>query len=114
MILAAIRNAIGLVRKGRQTADAVAAAEAAYADGAGLPGVVLAYTGSTPGAADDRAMEAVVVGLEGFERTIAQAALTLELASQTLAGAALELRDLEAVSARLRGGAALKDVLEGD
>ena len=113
MIGDAIRNAIGLFRKGRETADAVAAAEAAYDGGAALPGVVLAYTGSTPGLADDRAMEAVVVAVEGFERTVAHAALTLELASQTLAGAAMELRELEALAARLRGGAALRDVLEG-
>ena len=37
---------------------------ARYDGGAGLPGVVLAYTGSTPGAADDRAMEAVAVVTE--------------------------------------------------
>lgn len=114
MILATIRNLWTLGRQVSDTSAGMAAAKEAYASGTALPGVVLAYTGTTVAAADNLALEPVLSVLEAIWSTAAGSAQTLEFASQVLGNAALELRELEGLIARLRGGAPLREVLEGD
>lgn len=112
MIFQAIKDVLGLGRKIRDNGAGLTAATKAYDEGAGLEGVLVAYASATPEAIDDGVPEAVSRLILAIERTTAASALTLELASQTLGNAALELRELEALSARLRGGVPLCVVLE--
>jgi hypothetical protein len=120
MILAFLKRAIGAVRVAKDNVNAFGAAQDAYEGGAALHGVILAYTGATPAAADNLTSAGVMESIDAVRRTTSNMALTLErssqaleLGSRTLADAALELRELEDFIARLQGEASLKAVLEG-
>lgn len=103
-LVGSIRDGLALVRQARDGAGGAAAARAAYDEGAGLHGVLLAYTGATAATADDQLTVGIMERVDGLARVVSSAALAAETA-------AAELRDLEAFLGRLRGEA-LRDVLE--
>ena len=121
MILGFVRKALGVARQARDGVNGWSALTDAYEAGAALPGVLLAYTGTTPGAADNLlpalAMEAVatVHGAVGRAAYVLEhGAQTLSLAGVALTDISLELREVESLLDALRGGQPLKAVLEGE
>jgi len=120
VILDFLRRAIGVVRVAKDNVNAFGAMSDAYEAKAALPGVILAYTGSTPTAADNLTSAGVMEAVDAAHRTVANLALTLERTSQamelgarTAADAALELRELEGFLSALKGEKPLKEILEG-
>jgi hypothetical protein len=115
-----IRNAWTVGRQAKDNVAGIAAFEAAYAGNAALEGIVLAFTGTTPVAADNLTSIAIMENLDKAQETVRHAAESLEagshaleLGSQTLAGAAHQARELEAFLVRLRGAEPLREILEG-
>ncbi len=107
MILGFIRDALRVGRQAKEGIGGATAAREAYEAGAGLHGVVLAFSGTTGTAADDLASVALMDRVDSLARLVSSAAqLTEDLA--------LELREWEAFLAALKGGSSLRAILERD
>jgi hypothetical protein len=119
VIFGFVKKALGAARQARDSVNGWSALTDAYEAGAALPGVLLAYTGTTPGAADNLLPALVMETVASVHTFVGRAAYALEHGAQTLSMAgvmltdiSLELREVEALLDALRGGQPLKDVLE--